>query len=141
MNIKRLKRGSFTVEAAVIVPVAVMIIAALISYIYFMHERVWSKASAYEAAFYAVQRIEDNSSVEEKINERLSDRYDNRILGFSDNNSQISTSETKINIKWEYGIFEELFGDVFTVSNDVSVRVIDPVSIKRLAWTADYITD
>lgn len=139
MNIKRLKRGSFTVEAAVIVPLAVMIIAALISYIYFMHEKVWSSASVYEAAFYAVQRIEDESSRSAMVKERLNERYNNRILGFSDNNSQVSVSDSEINIQWEYGIFEELFGTIFTVSNDISIRVIDPVSIKRLAWTADYL--
>lgn len=138
-DITRYKKASFTVEAAVIVPIAALCIVLLIGYIYFMHESVWSNAAAYEAGFYALQRREDEVSVEEMVNERLDQRYNNSILGMAKNNSSINVSNSKIKISWSYGILEEAFGDTFKINDKASLNKIAPVRLKRLEWAANYL--
>ena len=141
MNIKNLKRGVFTVEASFVVPIAALVLAMLIGYAYFMHERAWSKAVSYEAAMYAAQYETDDNNIERYANERLETRYDESVTGLSQNNSEVSESDFGLNISWSYGILEKAFGDVFTFNDEISVRKIKPSKTKRLMWTAGLITE
>ena len=138
MKFKEIKRGVFTVEAAVIVPLTALILISLIAYIYFMHESVWSRAAAYEAGFYAVQNEENSRSAQEMARERLEERYKESVMGFSENNAEISDAGSKIQIRWRYGILRDLFGDMFTVDEEISISKVDPVTAKRFMWLADY---
>ena len=44
------KKGSFTVESAFLIPMAVMLTALLIVFTFYAHNKVWYTAAAYEAA-------------------------------------------------------------------------------------------
>ncbi len=139
MRLKKLKKAVMTVEAAVIVPLAAFIIAALIGYMYFEHERVYVKSSAYEAGFYALSSGRLEREEEEAANERLDDRFNNAILGFG-KEYELSISSFNINVAWRYEILETLFGETFASSGDISVKRVYPVEALRAAWLLDAIT-
>ena len=141
MNIKKLKQGVFTVEASFIVPIAALVLAMLMGYAYFMHERAWSKAVSYEAAMNAVQYEASDKSIKKYADERLEARYSESVTGLSKNNSEVSESDYGLNISWSYGILEKAFGDVFTFKDEISVRKIKPSTTKRLMWAAKLITE
>ncbi len=141
MNIKKLKQGVFTVEASFIVPIAALVLAMLMGYAYFMHERAWSKAVSYEAAMNAVQYEASDKSIKKYADERLEARYSESVTGLSKNNSEVSESDYGLNISWSYGILEKAFGDVFKFKDEISVRRIRPSTTKRLMWAAKLITE
>ena len=141
MNIKKLKQGVFTVEVSFIVPIAALVLAMLMGYAYFMHERSWSKAVSYEAAIYAAQYEASDKSIKKYADERLEARYSESVTGLSKNNSEVSESDYGLNISWSYGILEKAFGDVFTFKDEISVRRIRPSTTKRLMWAAKLITE
>ena len=75
MKIKRIcSRGSFTVEAAVVVPLAVFLIAALVGLTFFAHDRVWFTGAACEAALAANAAEDGESAAQQKIGQRTADR-------------------------------------------------------------------
>ena len=134
------KRAVFTVEAAFIVPLISMIIVSLIAYTYFVHESVWSKAAAYEAALYGTQHVANEKSTEELISERLEARYEDNVFGFSQE-SEISDSGSSVNISWRYGILTDTFGELFTIDKEIELGIIEPVAAKRLIWAAGQVLD
>ena len=47
---KKLKKGSFTIEAAVLMPLILMVLMGLLYLDFFVHNRAWLTSAAYEAA-------------------------------------------------------------------------------------------
>lgn len=47
---KKLKKGSFTLEAALVMPLVLMVIMSVLYLNFFVHDRAWLTAAAYEAA-------------------------------------------------------------------------------------------
>lgn len=47
---KKVKRGSFTIEAALLMPVIFLVLMGVLYLNFFVHNRAWLTAAAYEAA-------------------------------------------------------------------------------------------
>lgn len=47
---KKLKKGSFTLEAALLMPLLLTVIMSMLYLDFFVHNRAWLTAAAYEAA-------------------------------------------------------------------------------------------
>ena len=47
---KKLKKGSFTIEAALLMPLILMVLMGLLYLDFFVHNRTWLTSAAYEAA-------------------------------------------------------------------------------------------
>ena len=47
---KKVKRGSFTIEAALLMPVIFLVLMGVLNLNFFVHNRAWLTAAAYEAA-------------------------------------------------------------------------------------------
>ena len=62
---KQWKRGSYTVEAAFLVPVAVMLTALLIVYTFYVHNKVWYTAAAWECVLTGLEAKESGETTEE----------------------------------------------------------------------------
>ena len=78
---KRIKRGSFTVEAAVIIPLTVLTFALLLGFAYYTHQRVWCTGAVYESLLAASQRREgDSHTPREEADEHLSARINEAPL-------------------------------------------------------------
>lgn len=47
---RKIKKGSFTVEAALLMPVIFLVLMGLLYLNFYVHNRAWLTAAAYEAA-------------------------------------------------------------------------------------------
>lgn len=73
---KRIKRGSFTVEAALLMPVIFLVLMGLLYLNFFVHNRAWLTAAAYEAAVSgSMEGYSKNGNIYEKAD------IQGRILG------------------------------------------------------------
>lgn len=62
----KLKKGSFTVEAACVMPVILLAVIGILYLCFFVHNRVWLTAAAYEAALSgSMEGVKENGQVYE----------------------------------------------------------------------------
>ena len=127
-----LKRAVFTVEAAVIVPLSLTMIALLIGYCYFVHQVNWCTGAACEAAQKSVERklVGKESSAGKK-------KMEERILEIPLSVGEIKTEAregTRVTISFEGGIIQDYFGDLFGYDGSVSLNRYEPAKLKRLAF-------
>ena len=47
---KRMKRGSMTIEAALLMPLLLLVVMITLYLFFYVHNKVWLTAAAYEAA-------------------------------------------------------------------------------------------
>ena len=128
------RRASFTVEAAVIVPMSVIMLALLLGFDYFMHQAGWCLGSSAESALYSVQRFADSSTPEQKAQERADSRVSETPLTMGQTSETASSSTTKVTVSWEADILPSVFGSLYDMAGSVSVMRLDPVSLKQSTW-------
>ncbi len=131
-----LKRASFTVEAAYIVPLCAIVIALLIGFNYNMHEKTRNKALAYEAALYAASGSETPQIAEDRINSVIENGTASDPLGVSVTDMSASVTDGNILISYGGSVLADIFGDLFSDQNTISVPVIHTVRLKRFEWVA-----
>ena len=141
LRIKKIKRGVFTVEAAIVVPMVTFMTAALIGFIFYMHDNCVSSAAAYEAEFYAAQKQvnDDEDEAEKRLNERLEQRKNETFLGFGDYRYEAAAGSDIYTVNIEGEILPEVFKGLFKRSKKISIDKTDPVFVKRLMWTGGKI--
>lgn len=71
---RRWRCGSFTVEAAVVVPLTVFLIAALIGLTFLAHDRMWYTGAACEAALAANAAEDKEAAARRKIEQKKEER-------------------------------------------------------------------
>ena len=85
---KRIKRGSFTVEAALLMPVIFLVLMGLLYLNFFVHNRAWLTAAAYEAAVSgSMEGYSKNGNIYEKAD------IQGRILGGENLSMQTRTGK------------------------------------------------
>jgi hypothetical protein len=137
---KRIKKASFTVEAAFIVPLSAAVLALLIVFIYFTHEKAWAVSVACEASFYAMQRQESEETRGEILEERLEVRKKENPLGVNMTDYKVEESKKNLKISMEECVFPESFGKRFSSSFYLELKLFDPVKVKRTLWLGNYVT-
>ena len=131
MNVKK---GSFTVEAAYVIPLSVTILAALIGYAYFMHQRVWCTGALYESMLYASGKRAPAESMADTARSHLGERISESPLATGAISGEIEDNTFEMSGKCSFGILEDVFGSLFY--SEVTEKTIktDPVLVKRLEW-------
>lgn len=131
MNVKK---GSFTVEAAFIIPLIVTVLAVLIGYAYFTHQRVWCTGAVYESMLYASGKRNSTEETSDTAAAHLTERINEAPLAAGTVTGSIGDNTFEISGKCSFSILEEVFGSLFI--SEVSGKMIktDPVLIKRLEW-------
>lgn len=122
------KRAVFTVEAAVIVPFCVTVIALLIGFCYFTHQANWCKGAAYEAALKGVER--DLTKKQGKAKSRMDERIGEIPVNAGEIETEVSEG-LRVKISWTGRILSDVFGDLFCFNGKVLVTNVDPVMIKQ----------
>ena len=131
----RIKRGSFTVEAAVIIPLTVLSFALLLGFAYYTHQRVWCTGVVYESLLAASQRREgDSHTPREEADEHLSARINEAPLLAKGISGSTDGSMFRLSAKCSIRILEDFFGDLFETEVSGSVTRADPAAVKRLEW-------
>lgn len=128
-----LSKGSMTVEAAFLVPMAVFLSALLIFYAFYEHDRVWFTAAACEAALTGSRRTErgeDSETLARNCAQKrmeaqpfpvLSPQMELEVKGRTSRVSYQSAGETAFSICFPYKIEE-------------TIEQSDPVGWIRTAW-------
>ena len=135
-----LKRGSFTVEAAVIVPFTVGVIALMIGYCYFVHQINWCKGAAYEAALEGIERTKTAEEAQTKAEERMDKRLSEAPVGAGDLTGEASAGSS-VEITFEGSVINDYFGDLFDYSGKATVLRVDAVNLKRLEFIVKGLGD
>ena len=92
---KRLK-ASLAIEAAVIIPMVLLMFAGMISVLFYYHDKIIITGAAYEIA--AVGSAEDEITREE-LAEQFEERVDNKLLLFRKIHMSIQIEETDMTIQ------------------------------------------
>ena len=133
-------RAVMTVEAAVIVPMSLTIIALLIGFCYFVHQINWCKGAAYEAVLCGLQREKTSDEVTAAVQERIGSRISEAPLTTGGISSDVSSSGTVL-VSWKSSVLSEVFGDRFSFSGEASLVRLDPVKVKRTEHLAKSMID
>lgn len=134
-----LKKASFTIEAACIIPLMLIFIAGLLGFTYFTHHHNWCTASAYESIYYALQRNPEETDRAGAAEERLEERLHEIPLEISKISSEVTKGPARLSAGTRTVILPELFGDLFTMEADASAARIDAPAVKRAEWIVKYI--
>ena len=129
-NRKKWNKGVFTVEAAVIVPMSVSIIALLIGYCYFAHQINWFKGAAYEAAAAGLKYQDDPA---EKAKERICERTAEMPVTVGNNTTDVS-SGIKLAVSFEGKVLDDVFGGLFGYRGEAALTRFEPVRVKMLQF-------
>ena len=104
---KKVKRGSFTIEAALLMPVIFLVLMGVLYLNFFVHNRAWLTAAAYEAAVSgSMEGYSKNGKVYEKAD------IQGRMLG-----------STGLPV-----------GENFSMQTSVTYRIEIPVGFLGLKW-------
>ncbi len=135
--LKALSKASFTVEAAVLVPIVSTIIAMLIGYAYFFMESICACGAMYEAAFYSEQLAYDDNDEEKRLEERLNIRSREMLIGSLEYETDLS--ENRISIDASGAVLKDIFGERFTYKRSISIKRFKPTTVKRAQWLGKYL--
>ncbi len=124
------KKGVFTVEAAVIVPLAVSMIALLIGYCYFTHQINWYRGAAFESA---VAGLKEPANAEARAEERILHRGSEIPIRFGEETADVS-SGVRLSVSFEGKVLEDVFGSLFSYRGEAALTRFDPVKVKRLEF-------
>ena len=134
-----LKKASFTVEAAVIVPIVATMIALLLGFIFFLYENSISTALCYEAEFYAAQiTVNDSEDAgQERLLRRIEEKKNESTLGFGQYSYAASAGSSVYTVSVTGEILPAVFQGLFKRNKNISISHMEPVSVKRLMWAGE----
>lgn len=92
---RRKVKGSLTIEATVIIPLAIFVIGIVFYSFFYYHDKIVLYAAANETAIYGSYAEEPR---EDELKEHMQGRVAGRLLLFSDIEHQIEISKEKIEV-------------------------------------------
>lgn len=144
-----LRRGTIVVEAAYIVPWTVVLLALLITILFFVHNKVWYTAAACEAALSGNRYTEgrqgsgragwanwpnsENASGSGYAEATAMQRIRDQAMPGNAPEKQISCTQSRTEVGFS-GQGRSFFSKTFPWSVKESVRKVRPVSTVRGAW-------
>ena len=133
---KQWKRGSYTVEAAFLVPVAVMLTALLIVYTFYVHNKVWYTAAACEAALEGSGRLESSGLTPvQAAGKKAEERAEQQVMPGTRPEIQTDSGSWGTRVAYRGGNAFFL-KQLFTYTVEVTAEKIRPVSYLYMLWTA-----
>ena len=127
------KKASFTVEAAFIVPFSLLIIVILIGFCFYEHQINWCKGAAYEAVLYGIYEGDSDDQAAQSAAERLRERSDEAPVNVGEINTSFS-HQIGIKAAYETSVLPGVFGDIYKISNEVSLIRYEPSRKKLLEY-------
>lgn len=134
-----MKKGSFTIEAAIIVPISLTMIAVLLGFCYLTHQMNWYKGAACESIVYSLQKNQNDDVVKKLLDEHMDKR--NREIPLQMGDIKLKTEVgTKVMVSFEGSIIPEYFNGLMKFNHDESLMIIDPVLVKRTEFIVRGLT-
>ncbi len=126
-------RAVFTVEAAVILPLALTVIALLLGFCYYTHQLNWCRGAAVEAALKGTESGAGTKDADNAAKQRMEERIREIPLDTGKVSAEVS-SGVRIRVSWSAEVLPEVFGGRFAVSGDATVMKADPARLKRITY-------
>ncbi len=130
-----LRQGSLTVEAAFLVPMAVLLTAMLIFYCFSEHGSVWYRAAACEAALAGTQKSVSGENTESLARERAWQRIQEQPFPLLQPSMEVTAEGKSVTVSYE-STDRQGFARVFPFTVQETVTESDPVVAVRTAWLA-----
>lgn len=130
-----LKKGSMTVEAAYLVPMAVLLTALLVFFCFYEHDRVWFASAACETALVGTRRLESGEQAENLAEVRAAELTEAQPFPVVRPSYQVEAGKRKISVSFS-SEGETAFDRCFPYRTKVTVKQSDPVGGVRTAWLA-----
>ena len=95
MHMRKRVKGSLTIEAAIIIPLAIFVVGVLMYSLFYYHDKIVLNAAASETAIYGSYVKEPR---EEELKEHMDSRIWGRLLLFAEAHHQIEIKKDEIQI-------------------------------------------
>lgn len=128
-------KGSYMPEAAILLPMAFLLTALLLVCTFYVHNRVWYMAGAYEAVLQGNGRIPSGEKAEEIMEEKAGKRAEEQIM--PGNSPSISVSSTSSGSQVIY----EADYNIWKLSVKARADKVRPVNYLRRLWALQGLTE
>ena len=137
---KQLQKGSMTIEAALLMPVLLLVLMSVLYLFFYVHNRAWLTAAAYEAALSgSMEAVVPEGSCETIALEQAKALGDTGFFGSKDLKIQVSAGKT-IQVTYDLDTFSVYGGFGSHLQIQETVKVINPVSwIRKAKSTSESI--
>lgn len=125
---KQLQKGSMTIETALLMPVILLVIMTVLYLFFYVHNRAWLTAAAYEAALSGSMEaaVPDGNSREAAL-KKGNELGDTGFFG-SENLKVQAEDGKKVQITYDLDTFSVYGGFRSHLKVQEAMKVIDPVS-------------
>lgn len=132
---KQLRKGSMAIETALLMPVILLVIMTVLYLFFYVHNRAWLTAAAYEAALSGSMEaaVPDGNSREAALKKGRAWGY--RLFG-SENLKVQAEEGQKVQVTYDLDTFSVYGGFRSHLKVQEAVKVIDPVSWIRKVKSA-----
>lgn len=139
---RRRNRGSFTVEAACVMPMIFLVLFGCLYLCFFVHNRSWLTAAAYEAALTgSMESVKEEGMVYEAARTRSSELGNTGFFGAENLNSVTETGK-RVQVSYSYDTIA-VYGDFrWHMQIKGSSLLLRPVKwIRTVKATAEMISE
>lgn len=132
-----ISRGSITVEAAVIAPLTVLLLAALITVTFYVHDRMWYRCAGHEAAISGNAPAEGGKSDAELAARRVAEqRIADQVMPGALPRCAVEVTQRATVVQYQKEKTGTWFGALAEYKTEVKVTRVRPERALRAAWTA-----
>lgn len=140
---KKVKQAVFTVESAFLVPLAMMILASVLTLLFYTHNRNWYLAAAGEVCLVGNADITSaegaasgtgTSDEEERASERAGQKIREQTLPGSAPQAEVQVNDWGTTAGFSGQQFEKVAFGTFMWEESVSVQKVRPVSFLQKKW-------
>lgn len=130
---RRMSQGSMTVEAAYLIPMAVLLTALLIFYCFYEHDRVWFTSAACETALVGTRRTESGEDAQILAEERAQERIRSQPFPVGPPDLKVTADKKNCSVGFE-SAGKTAFRYCLPYRVKEQVEKADPVGRIRTAW-------
>lgn len=141
MNDKKYRKGSFTVEAACVMSLILLVLFGILYLCFFVHNRAWLTAAAYEAALAgSMEGIKENGKVYETAELRSRELGNTGFFGAENLKANIETGKT-VKVSYDFDTVSGFGGLFWKCHAEGTSKVVAPVKWIRKIKAASEIFD
>lgn len=133
---KRLRKGSLTIETALLMPAILLVIMTVLYLFFYVHNRAWLTAAAYEAALSgSMEAAVPDGDCQEAALKKGKELGDTGFFGSENLKLQVEAGK-KVQVTYDLDTFSVYGGFRSHLKIQESVKVIKPVSWIRKVKSA-----
>lgn len=138
---KKVRKGSFTVEAACVMSIILFTVMGVLYLSFFVHNRTWLTAAAYEAALTgSMEGIQKNGQIYEAASVRGQELGNVGFFGAENLQYQVSTGKT-VKVSYQTDTISGFGGFHWTLHMEGSSKIIRPAEwVRKVKAAAEIVT-